>query len=60
LQAAIISVGEDNSFGHPDPATMSLLQGSVGVVLRTDLSGWVSFVVHDGQMSVTTERRAGS
>ena len=50
-QAAFISVGEDNSFGHPDAGTVALLARAVGTVLRTDTAGWVSCRVewrHDG------------
>jgi competence protein ComEC len=59
LRAAVISVGKNNSYGHPDPATISLLGDAVGTVLRTDLSGWVSFAVHHDGMSVTTEKGVG-
>jgi competence protein ComEC len=30
VRAALISVGKDNSFGHPDPSTLSLLGRGVG------------------------------
>lgn len=59
-RVAAVSVGAENMFGHPDPATMALLRTSLGTVLRTDQSGWVSFVVTDTTMRVTAERRAGS
>jgi competence protein ComEC len=59
-RVAAVSVGAGNSFGHPDPSTLDLLRSSLGMVLRTDESGWVSFLMTDTTMSVTAERRAGS
>ena len=53
---ALVSVGEDNSFGHPYPATMAILQQNVGTVLRTDDAGWVSCKVNGDTMVITTER----
>jgi competence protein ComEC len=55
-RVALISVGEDNSFGHPHPETLSLLAGFGDVVLRTDDSGWVSLRMEDGEIRVSTER----
>jgi competence protein ComEC len=36
---ALISVGADNSYGHPDPAVISTLQSQGATVLRTDVDG---------------------
>ncbi len=55
-QAAFISSGEGNSFGHPSADTVSLLEESVATVLRTDTVGWVSCTVNGDQMTITTER----
>jgi competence protein ComEC len=55
-RAAFISVGEGNYFGHPYGGTVSVLQGSVGTVLRTDAVGWISCKVNGDQMVITTER----
>jgi competence protein ComEC len=57
---ACISVGEDNSFGHPDASCVALLRERVGRVLRTDESGWVSFTVAGDHVVLTTERSPGS
>jgi competence protein ComEC len=54
--AALISVGERNSFGHPDPSTLALLQDSVPLVLRSDRCGWVSCRVKDGVINICGER----
>ncbi|MFH1833779.1 MAG: ComEC/Rec2 family competence protein, partial [bacterium] len=56
VKAASISVGEDNSFGHPDPSTLSTLRATVGSVLRTDEVGWVSYTLSGGEAVVSTER----
>ncbi|MDH6490318.1 ComEC/Rec2 family competence protein [Streptomyces sp. SAI-127] len=36
---ALISVGADNSYGHPAPSTVAALQAGGAVVLRTDRDG---------------------
>lgn len=55
IQTALISVGRDNQFGHPDPATLSILEQTVGLVVRTDKAGWVSCSVHEGEMTISAE-----
>lgn len=52
--AAVISVGVDNSFGHPHPAVMQRLENIH--LWRTDEHGSVRFLRHDGQWLVTTQR----
>ncbi len=58
LQArlAIISVGEGNGFGHPDPGTVGLLVAAGDTIVRTDESGWVSLLMNEDEMAVLTER----
>ena len=53
---AVISVGKDNTFGHPAPSTMSLLRAAGETVVRTDESGWVSLRVTHGVIAAFTER----
>jgi len=55
-EAAVVSVGEDNYFGHPHAATVALLRERIGTVLRTDTSGWVSCRVDEDTMAITAER----
>ncbi|MBN1319575.1 MAG: ComEC/Rec2 family competence protein [Thermoleophilia bacterium] len=55
-KVAIISVGEENSFGHPHAGTISTLREAVGTVLRTDTSGWVSCELNEDTMLITSER----
>ena len=55
---AIISAGEDNRFGHPDPDVVSRLEAAVGPerVYRTDKHGTIE-VISDGEsLWVRTER----
>lgn len=49
---AVVSVGEDNSYGHPDPATLDLLERSGSMVLRTDVDGTVAIVQSDGRLGI--------
>ena len=54
---AVISVGEDNRFGHPDEAVLERL-ASMGDVtlLRTDTAGTIEFSTDGQQLWVRTER----
>jgi competence protein ComEC len=47
-QLAVIQVGADNQFGHPDPTTLAKLEERGVMVLRTDQNGTVE-VVSDGE-----------
>jgi competence protein ComEC len=49
---ALVTVGTDNSYGHPAAETLELLEGSGALVRRTDESGDVAVVVRDGQLTV--------
>ena len=52
---AVISVGKNNSYGHPGSETLSRLRDVGAEVFRTDESGHV-IAVSDGQdISITTE-----
>jgi len=45
---AVVSVGRDNRFGHPDPSVMEMM-GEKGIeVFRTDLCGAVVLLIHRG------------
>ncbi len=55
-QLAVIQVGADNKFGHPDPTTLAKLKEHGVTVLRTDQNGTVE-VVSDGERYwIKTER----
>ena len=47
-EIAVISVGEDNSYGHPDAVTIDKLQERNIEIYRTDLNGTVK-VITDGE-----------
>jgi competence protein ComEC len=44
-RVALVSVGEDNDYGHPAASTLALLQHAGMVVRRTDRDGDVAVVV---------------
>ena len=46
-EAGIISVGEDNSYGHPTDDALRRLVGMGADIYRTDLQGSVSIVLHE-------------
>ena len=50
-EVAVISVGADNSYGHPTPETLQRLSGAGAKVYRTDL---------DGNIVVTTDGKTFS
>jgi len=47
-QLAVISVGEDNTFGHPSDGVLARLEAADCQILRTDLYGTVELIT-DGQ-----------
>ena len=51
-RVALISVGRDNTYGHPSEETLDLLEGTGAIVRRTDESGDVAVLVHEGQLTV--------
>jgi competence protein ComEC len=56
VRAAAISVGRQNTFGHPDPATVSCLKQRGLAILRTDQRGWICFDVSAGQLREVSEK----
>ncbi len=55
-ELALISVGEDNSYGHPAPGTVSELNEAGAEVKRTDEEGTISIVVNRSGYRVETGR----
>jgi competence protein ComEC len=54
-QVAIISVGEDNDYGHPAPSLLHALESRGFDVYRTDLDGDIAVVVDaGGRLTVRT------
>lgn len=56
VRAAAISVGRQNTFGHPDPETVSCLRQGGLAILRTDQRGWICFNVDAGQLREVSEK----
>lgn len=57
-EVALIGVGADNTFGHPAPSLLSLLDSTGAVVLRTDLHGDIA-VARDDDGRMVVHRRDG-
>ena len=50
---AVVSVGSENDYGHPTPATMAVLEGVPGLaVYRTDEDGRVTIETDGARISV--------
>ncbi|MBN1368348.1 MAG: DNA internalization-related competence protein ComEC/Rec2 [Dehalococcoidales bacterium] len=56
-QIAVISVGADNSYGHPAPETLDRLNGTVNeaYIYRTDESGTIEFITDGERLWVREE-----
>jgi competence protein ComEC len=55
-RVAIASVGADNSYGHPTPRTVRLVQSLQMTFFRTDQDGSVAVAGRPDQLSVVTQR----
>ncbi|MDI6744830.1 MAG: DNA internalization-related competence protein ComEC/Rec2 [Thermodesulfovibrionales bacterium] len=53
-EIAVISVGRDNSFGHPHQETLEMLEGAK--IYRTDMNGAVKITEKNGRLEVKTYR----
>ena len=53
---AAISVGVDNSYGHPHNEVINRFKSMNTEIFRTDKSGSLTFYVKDGKISVKTEK----
>ena len=49
---ALVSVGQGNSYGHPNPGTMAVLAGTGALVRRTDQDGDLAVVATPGGPAV--------
>ncbi|MFJ4078050.1 ComEC/Rec2 family competence protein [Streptomyces iakyrus] len=52
---ALISCGEENSYGHPAPGTVAALRDGGAAVLRTDRDGALAVVGGGGELSVARD-----
>ncbi len=55
-EAAIVSVGRHNRYGHPAPETLARLVAAGAAVWRTDVDGTVTVVTNGSQFSVKGAR----
>ena len=55
-EVAIISVGADNPYGHPTPATLNRLENAGAIVFRTDQDGTIVLQSDGMKYSITTAR----
>ncbi len=55
---ALISVGEGNSYEHPEEGALSRLRDADCKILRTDLNGDIIISSDGKELSVTTDKRA--
>jgi competence protein ComEC len=58
-ELAVISVGEDNPYGHPTAATLAALDHQGAAVLRTDTAGEITISATERAWSVTTDGPGG-
>ncbi|GAA4293678.1 ComEC/Rec2 family competence protein [Streptomyces venetus] len=52
---ALISCGEDNTYGHPAPGTVAALRAGGAAVLRTDRDGALAVLEGDGGLRVARD-----
>lgn len=55
-RVALISVGADNTYGHPAPSTVEALRAEGAVVLRTDRDGALAVTDPGGRLGVARAR----
>lgn len=55
---AVISVGEGNSYEHPEEGTLSRLRDAEAEILRTDLNGDIIISSDGKELTVTTDKSA--
>ena len=48
-ELALVPVGADNDYGHPDPGLLAALEAAGAQVLRTDTDGPLAVVLRDGE-----------
>ena len=54
-RVALVSVGEDNDYGHPAASTLEPLAASGAEVLRTDLDGDVAVAIRNGELYAASQ-----
>ena len=51
-EIALISVGKDNPYGHPDFDILNRLRNVGSAVYRTDECGWIAVFMDDGGVNI--------
>ncbi len=59
-QYAVISCGQDNSYGHPSDAVLSRLRDADTIVYRTDLQGDITCTSDGVNVTFTTDKNAST
>ena len=59
-ESAVISVGANNSYGHPASEVLKRLQRYGVSIYRTDQNGYVTVTGLDKELSITPERGKGA
>ncbi len=54
---AVVSVGSENSYGHPAPSTIDALNQLDAKVLRTDVDGAVAIRAERHRLSIQRSKR---
>lgn len=54
---SLVSVGRDNSYGHPTKRTLNLLEQTGSVIARTDLLGSVAIRASGGGLAISSSRQ---
>lgn len=55
-KVALISVGADNSYGHPAGKTLNAVAATGATIFRTDNQGAIAVSIADGNLAVTAQK----
>jgi len=55
---AVISVGQDNSYGHPVQEILDRINATNATIYRTDLQGDITVISDGKKLTITTEKNA--
>ncbi len=54
---AVVSVGEDNMYSHPNTSVLKALEQSGAEIYRTDTQGDITFNLTNGDINIETEKK---
>jgi competence protein ComEC len=55
-RVTLVSVGDDNTYGHPTDAALDLYGSTGSAIVRTDECGTAALVVRDGELGLSCSR----